>query len=701
MKRSRKRGKEPDPAARSYDRMKESARDRNRQIAQSGRDIAPLPKVAHPRLKSRAKRSFRFFCERYFPLTFSLAWSADHLTAIKRIENAVLEGGLFALAMPRGSGKSTLCEVACIWAALYGHREFITLIGSSEGHAVEMLDSIKAELEGNELLAGDFPEAVYPIQRLEGIANRCAGQLYKGRRTHITWTANELVLPTIPRSLAAGVIVKVAGLTGRIRGMKFKRADGQSVRPSLVVLDDPQTDESARSLSQCDTRERILAGAVLGLSGPGRKIAGVMPCTVIRPGDMADRILDREKHPQWQGERTKMVYSFPDNEKLWEQYAKIRAESLRAERGLADATAFYRRHQAKMDAGADVAWPQRYNHDEASAVQHAMNLKLQDERAFFAEYQNEPLPEETDGIDELGVDEVAGKINRMKAGEIPLACNRLTMFIDVQQAMLFYVLAAWEDDFTGSVIRYGTYPEQFRDHFRAADARPSLADAAKGAGVEGAIYAGLERLAEETLAVDFHRGDGAVLRVERCLVDANWGQSTDVVYQFCRQSKFASVLMPSHGRYVGASSRPFSEYRRKPGDRVGHNWRVPNVHGRRQVRHVIYDTNYWKSFVHSRLAVPMGDRGCLSLFGAKPQRHRLFAEHLTAEYRVQTQGRGRTVDEWKLRPSATENHWLDCLVGCAVAASMQGVVLPGTEFRKPAAPKSAADRPSLSDLRNR
>jgi hypothetical protein len=64
--------------------------------------------------------------------------------------------------------------------------------------------------------------------------------------------------------------------------------------------------------------------------------------------------------------------------------------------------------------------------------------------------------------------------------------------------------------------------------------------------------------------------------------------------------------------------------------------------------------------------------------------HRLFAEHLTAEYRVKTEGRGRTVDEWKPRPERGDNHWLDCLVGCAVAASMQGVVLPGTDGQAPA-----------------
>ena len=192
-------------------------------------------------------------------------------------------------------------------------------------------------------------------------------------------------------SSASGAIIKVAGITGRIRGMKHKRADGKTVRPSLVLLDDPQTDESARSPSQCATREQILAGAILGLAGPGRKIAGLMTLTVVRPDDMADRILDREKHPQWQGERTKMVYAFPapgsPAEKLWQEYARLRAEGQRSDRGVGDACEFYRANQIDMDAGTIVAWPQRHNPDELSAIQHAMNLKLdQGEAAFFAEY---------------------------------------------------------------------------------------------------------------------------------------------------------------------------------------------------------------------------------------------------------------------------------------------------------------------------
>ncbi len=386
--------RKPKPEPTDYEAHKEQARARSAALSTAGRDIAPLPDVVNPVRKQTAARSYRAFCDTYFPRTFHLPWSDDHLKVIGKIEAAVLQGGLFAMAMPRGSGKTTLAEVACIWAVLFGHREFVCLIGSDEGHAEDMLDSIKMELDGNELLLEDFPEVVFPIHCLEGIANRASGQLFEGQRTHIGWTAREIILPTIPGSAASAAILRVAGLTGRIRGMKYKRSDGQSVRPSLVVLDDPQTDESARSLSQCATRESILAGAVLGLGGPGQKISGIMPCTVIRPGDMADNILSRETHPEWNGERTKLVYAFPANEKLWQRYAELRAESLRNDHGGVEATEFYRANREAMDDGARVAWAARFNHDELSAVQHAMNLKLQNEAAFFAEYQNEPLPED-------------------------------------------------------------------------------------------------------------------------------------------------------------------------------------------------------------------------------------------------------------------------------------------------------------------
>ena len=674
----RKHTPEETSGARSYEDRRNAERDRQAEQSLAGRDIGPLPEVVNPGRKAACERNFQLFCESYFPETYSLAWSPDHLKVIEKIETAVLRGGLFALALPRGSGKTTITESAALWSMLYGHREFVVLIGATESAALELLDSLKTELEVNERLAEDFPEVCYPVAQLEGIANRCAGQLYKGERTRITWTSNEIVLPTVEGSRASGIIVRVAGITGRIRGMKFKRSDGRNVRPSLVVIDDPQTSESAGSLEQTRKRVRVLAGDILGLAGPGQKISGIMPCTIIRPGDMADIILNRNTHPDWNGEKTRMVYRFPSNMKLWEEYAEIRAEALRTEGNFQKATEFYLANREAMDAGAEVSWEARFNHDEVSALQHAMNLKFQDEAAFQSEYQNDPLPDDTADDSLLSVDEICAKINGLARRRVPLKCDRLTMFVDVQKALLFYVVIAWAEDFTGAVIDYGSWPDQHRHEYSLADANPSIQTLFPKAGFEGALYAALSALTDECLGREWEREDGAVLKIERALVDANWGQSTDVVYQFCRQSSHAGVILPSHGRYVGASSKPMTEYRKQQGDRLGFNWMIPNVAGKRAIRHVIYDTNYWKSFIHARLAVPVGDKGSLTLYGRIPGAHQLFAEHLTAEYRVKTQGRGRTVDEWKLKPQSHDNHFLDCVAGCAVCGSMLGASLPET-----------------------
>ena len=674
----RKHTPEETSGARSYEDRRNAERDRQAEQSLAGRDIGQLPEVVNPNRKAACERNFQLFCESYFPETYSLAWSPDHLKVIEKIETAVLRGGLFALALPRGSGKTTITESAALWSMLYGHREFVVLIGATESAALELLDSLKTELEVNERLAEDFPEVCYPVAQLEGIANRCAGQLYKGERTRITWTSNEIVLPTIEGSRASGIIVRVAGITGRIRGMKFKRSDGRSVRPSLVIIDDPQTSESAGSLEQTRKRVRVLAGDILGLAGPGQKISGIMPCTIIRPGDMADIILNRNTHPDWNGEKTRMVYRFPTNMKLWEEYAEIRAEALRTEGNFQKATEFYLANREAMDAGAEVSWEARFNHDEVSALQHAMNLKFQDEAAFMSEYQNDPLPDDTADDSLLSVDEICAKINGLARRRVPLKCDRLTMFVDVQKALLFYVVIAWAEDFSGAVIDYGSWPDQHRHEYSLADANPSIQTLFPKAGFEGALYAALSALTDECLGREWEREDGAVLKIERALVDANWGQSTDVVYQFCRQSSHAGVILPSHGRYVGASSKPMTEYRKQQGDRLGFNWMIPNVAGKRAIRHVIYDTNYWKSFIHARLAVPVGDKGSLTLYGRIPGAHQLFAEHLTAEYRVKTQGRGRTVDEWKLKPQSHDNHFLDCVAGCAVCGSMLGASLPET-----------------------
>lgn len=52
----------------------------------------------------------------------------------------------------------------------------------------------------------------------------------------------------------------------------------------------------------------------------------------------------------------------------------------------------------------------------------------------------------------------------------------------------------------------------------------------------------------------------------------------------------------------------------------------------------------------------------------------MLADQLSSELRTRVTANGRTIDEWRAKP-AQDNHFLDCLVGCHVAASVRGAKL--------------------------
>lgn len=653
----------------------EAERQRKRAAIQASQEIAPLPKIKNKERRARAFESFKFFCETYFPDVFYLAWSTIHLEVIKTIESVVNNGEIYTLAMPRGSGKTTLCQLAVLWAALTGKRKFCVLIASNANRADGLLEDLKTWLETNDKLLEDFPEVCYPIRKLEHISQRQRGQMYKGKHTRINWKASILVLPTIEGSPSSGVCIMTSGMTGSgIRGLSYTTPEGDKRRPDLVLADDPQDRESAQSEEQCNTRERIIKADILGMAGASKKIALLITITVIAENDLAQRLLDRSRNPEFKGRRFQLLDAMPTNVDLWNQYRQIREVELQNDGDGSKATEFYKEHQAEMDAGAVATWPERFNSDEISAIQNAMNLKFRDESAFLSEYQNTPTLKVEDGTS-FDASNVSACVSGYARGVIPATCQFLTAFIDVHKSLLYWTLCAWERDFNGVVVDYGVTPKQRRSYFQANEASPTLSQVFPDTTLESAIYAGLTETVSGFFEKEFTRDDGASIDVRRVLIDANWGPMTDLVYQFIAESPFRARLNPSHGQYLGASSKPFSEIQIKKGDYVGAHWRMPNESKRRGLRHVLIDTNYWKTFVFQRLAARPGDLGRLSIDG-KPEEHLLFASHLASEYCVPTEARGRKVDEWKIRGRGADNHWFDCLVGAAVAANMEGARLP-------------------------
>jgi hypothetical protein len=445
--------------------------------------------------------------------------------------------------------------------------------------------------------------------------------------------------------------------------------------------DDPQTSESAHSVTQNVTREKLVSADLLGMAGPGKAISAVMPLTVIAPDDFSDRILDRRKHPLWRGERTKMLRTMPTDLPAWDRYFEVyRKCAIKEPPDFTESLAYYVAHLVELEAGAEASWPERKLPGEASAIQHAMHLYCRDRRAFFSEYQNDPLPDVDPLPGELTADEISARVNQHARRLVPARSSRLTAFIDVSQDLLWYAVCAWEEGFTGAVIDFGAWPDQKRPYFALRDANPTIQQATKIGSLEGSLYAAMTALCEQILTPDWHTDTGGTLRVEKCLIDCGWGMSTETVRRFCRASQWKDLLMPSKGYGVSAAMAPMADWQKKPGEKRGLNWILhPPKPG--EGRTLIFDASFWKSFLHARLGTPLAEPGALTLYGADPLAHRMLSEHLTAEYRVRTEGRGRTVDAWMPRPHRPDNHGLDCVAGCAVAASMLGACLTGAETK--------------------
>lgn len=655
----------------AYERHKRRAAQRQADLSQEAREIGPLPKVEDAARKEACRNNLRLFLETYAAGTFNLEWSEDHLKVIAIAQRLVLEGGAIALAMARGSGKTSLLRWVAIWALVYGHRHFLVIVCATGTLSKQLLRSFKSTFETETIFTKDFPEVCYPIQRLEGLNQRAAGQTLYGKRTAIAWTGAELVFPTVDGSAASAAIVRVASMGGGIRGMQAE-SNGETIRPDIVLCDDPQTDKSAKSVTQTQDREDIIKGTIMGLAGPDQTIACMVPCTVIYEDDLAERLLDPERSPEFESLRFKLLKSMPERLDLWEQYRELRKKSLIDRKDISMATEYYAAHRHDMERGCVPSWPARYNKNHISAIQFAMDLWAKDARSFFAEYQQEPKKDEVIGSNALRAHEVAQRFTGLRRGHRPDYAGLITIGMDIQQDVIFWLAMGWDKgSCRGHVIDYGAWPEQPKAYFTLLDLRQTLRQRYKAStDTEGLIH-GLGEIVGKLLDRSWPTMSGIDAKADLVVCDANWAPSTDIVYDLARVA--GPRFLPYHGRYIGAVSQPMELWKKEPGDRDGPGWRVAT--GKRRQRNILADINAWKSRVADWLRTPDQTAG-IWLPGTGIEANQMFADHCASEYPVPVAGRGRSLDEWKQRPGR-DNHWFDCLISAAVAASIQGFSTPG------------------------
>jgi hypothetical protein len=684
------------------ERRKQIRRIQTEQRAQDA-DVGPMVDEARKLINWERRNACRgdlfLYLQTYFPFSTGLSpFSDDHRRVIAHLQDSFFTGGRFLEAVYRGFAKTTISQNTVLWAESYGHRRCLPLFGATDSDATRNMQSIKLELETNELLCEDFPEICLPVRALQGRPQRCASQTYHGEPTYIDWTADQIVLPTIKGSEASGGIVVCRGLTGATRGLVFKRPDGSNQRPDGILIDDPQTDESAVSPAQVEKRLDIIKRSILRSGGHRKSLACVVTCTVRAVNDLAEQLLDYKLNPSWQGERIRMVRRWADEhgaeasaivpESLgphWGKYSELRNTFDRElpgdqKRAWREATAYYESNRTAMDAGCIVSWESCFDPEhEISAIQHAYNILIDDGPDVFSTECQNVAQDKALASSGISVELIQSQLNGKPRGVIPDGCVWLTHSSDVGKRKGFHwVVRAWEPNGTGHTIDYGIMPVQGVKY-------------GSDEGLERAIFNAVLRRMEDFRSKRYAFANGEVLEKTISTFDARW--QTDAVLAGVAKAGLDVHGIKGIGRSAGCVSGAFrdvvtnSRTRRKCGTTGAYE---ELSQSKQWVIHAHADK--WKGFEHERWLTPQDRPGCMFLFGQRGDgrkspdeiAHEDYAKQICAEREVQD-GQDR-----KWIETGGENDYLDASWHTCVAAAIKGVRVLTGEVKRDASPELTA-----------
>ena len=112
------------------------------------------------------------FLATYLGHIFWQPWTNDRREMVNAIVHAASFSGDYALAGPRGEGKTKLGLFVALWLILKRELRLPIIIGKNQAGAENELSNLKLELANNAMLAADFPEVCLPIIALDGWGSR-------------------------------------------------------------------------------------------------------------------------------------------------------------------------------------------------------------------------------------------------------------------------------------------------------------------------------------------------------------------------------------------------------------------------------------------------------------------------------------------------------------------------------------------------
>lgn len=205
---------------------------------------------------------------------------------------------------------------------------------------------------------------------------------------------------------------------------------------------------------------------------------------------------------------------------------------------------------------------------------------------------------------------------------VPEWAKLLTGGVDVQENCLYWSIRAWGNYLTSQNIAHG----------------------------QAFSFQEVERI----MNLEYRMPDDTPLVVALALIDS--GNDADMVYDFCASN--SEWALPSKG-----SSNPMlSHYKLSKVNKTDSRAYGMNL--------VLVDTGKYKDMIAGRMKKKNGSGSWMVYAGCD----REYAEQVTAEHKVNVKmGNGKTRQEWQLKTSHADNHYLDCEVYALTAADVLGV----------------------------
>lgn len=204
---------------------------------------------------------------------------------------------------------------------------------------------------------------------------------------------------------------------------------------------------------------------------------------------------------------------------------------------------------------------------------------------------------------------------------VPKWGKLLTAGVDVQETSIYYTIRAWGNYLTSQCITHGQVYS----------------------------FSELERI----MNLQFIREEGGEpMVVSLALIDS--GDNTDLVYDFCATN--SEWAIPSKG----ASHSMDTHFRLSKVNRTD-----SKAYG---MTLALIDTGKYKDMIAGRMRKENGSGSWMVFQGCDTE----FANQVTAEHKVNVKSGGRTIQQWVLKSSHADNHYLDCEVYAMCAADMLG-----------------------------